>query len=324
MKPDPIVVSAVLFRDRQGQVLTVRKRGTDRFMQPGGKWEPGEDARAAAVREVAEEVGVRLEPGSLAELGTWTTAAANEAGHKVTGTVFAAPLIGEPKPVAEIDELRWVSPDELYDAAGAPAHWVSALLTEGVMVELEGPRRAGIERVSVYLGSSMGNEPAFAEAADQVGVTLAAYRVGVVYGGGDVGLMGRVADAALAGGGTAHGVIPSALVDREVAHAGLTELEVVADMHERKSRMAALADAFVVLPGGLGTMEELFEMWTWRQLGLHTKQIVLYDVAGYWRPLLQMVGRMVDAGFVSADFVAELKVVDSPAGLVAALSSDRH
>lgn len=159
---------------------------------------------------------------------------------------------------------------------------------------------ATLQRICVFAGSSVGHRLAYGQAAEQLGRTLAQQHIGLVYGGGAVGLMGRMADAALAAGGEVIGVIPEALQRREVGHPGLTELHVVASMHQRKEMMAAYADAFVVLPGGLGTLEETFEIWTWAQLGLHRKPIGLLDVDGFWRPMIAMLDRMVDEGFVSA------------------------
>ena len=134
-----------------------------------------------------------------------------------------------------------------------------------------------------------------------MGRALAAAGIGLVYGGGNVGLMGVVADAALAGGGEVIGVIPSALEAKELAHPGLTDLRVTSSMHERKATMAALADAFVALPGGLGTFDELCEILTWAQLGLHTKPVVLLDVAEFWAPFAALLDATVDAGFVRAE-----------------------
>lgn len=178
-----------------------------------------------------------------------------------------------------------------------------------------------IARIAVYTGSAPGASPAYAAAAAAVGTTLASAGMGLVYGGGRAGLMGVVADAALAAGGEVHGVIPRALVDAELAHPGLTRLEVVADMHERKMRMADLADAFVALPGGAGTLEELFEAWTWLQLGLHRKPVSLYDVDGYWTSLGAMLDTMVDAGFLTAAFRGTLGVASDPAGLLAGFAA---
>ncbi len=179
----------------------------------------------------------------------------------------------------------------------------------------------GIRRVAVYTGSAPGNDPGFAEAATDVGGRLAGAGIGLVYGGGHAGLMGVVSDAALAAGGEVFGVIPQALVDAELAHPGLTSLEVVPDMHVRKMRMAELADGFVALPGGPGTLEELFEAWTWLQLGFHRKPVALYDVDGFWMPLIAMLDGMVDAGFLAATFRDSLIVVRTPDDLLAAFDA---
>jgi uncharacterized protein (TIGR00730 family) len=153
-------------------------------------------------------------------------------------------------------------------------------------------------RVCVFCGSSRGISPAYADAAAELGAALAAKDVGLVYGGGDVGLMGVLADAALAAGGEVIGVMPEALVAREVAHHGLTELRVTSSMHERKALMADLADAFVALPGGLGTFDELCEILTWSQLGLHTKPVVLLDVERFWTAFVGLLDASVAAGFL--------------------------
>ena len=155
--------------------------------------------------------------------------------------------------------------------------------------------------VCVYCGSNPGSRPAYAERAAQLGTRLAQDGLALVYGGGNVGLMGIVADAALEAGGEVVGVIPEQLVGWEVAHTGLTRLEVVANMHERKARMFDLSDAFVALPGGFGTMDEMFEMLTWRQLGLGDKPCAFLDVEGFFSPLLSMMDRMVEERFLHED-----------------------
>ena len=152
--------------------------------------------------------------------------------------------------------------------------------------------------VCIYCGSSAGDRPGYVDLAREAGRLLAARGLTLVYGGGRVGLMGVVADAVLAGGGEAIGVIPQRLVDAEVAHLGLTRLEVVESMHARKARMAELADAFVALPGGFGTLDELFEILTWAQLGLHGKPCGLLDVDGYYSPLVAWADQAVARGFV--------------------------
>ncbi len=157
---------------------------------------------------------------------------------------------------------------------------------------------SAVRRVAVYCGSNPGTRPAYGDAARRLGAELGARRLGLVYGGGNVGLMGILADAALGAGAEVVGVIPRAMVERELAHQGLTELRVVGSMHERKALMAELADAFVALPGGLGTLDELFEVWTWAQLGLHARPIGLLDVEGFFQPLVAHLDRAVAEGFV--------------------------
>src|SRR6476659_9409503 len=153
-------------------------------------------------------------------------------------------------------------------------------------------------RICVFCGASPGNEARYVDAARAVGEGRARQGIGVVYGGGRVGLMGAVADAALAAGGEVIGVIPQELVDRELAHGGLTELHVVGSLHERKALMAELSDAFVALPGGFGTLDELMEQLTWSQLGLHRKPVGLLDVEGFWAPLIALARHAVEEGFV--------------------------
>jgi uncharacterized protein (TIGR00730 family) len=155
--------------------------------------------------------------------------------------------------------------------------------------------------VCVYCGSNAGARPGYAERAAILGMRLAREGLALVYGGGNVGLMGIVADAALAAGGEVIGVIPQQLMRWEVAHTGLTRLEVVANMHERKARMFDLSDAFIALPGGFGTLDEMFEMLTWRQLGLGDKPCAFLDVDGFFEPLMTMLDRMVAERFLHPD-----------------------
>jgi uncharacterized protein (TIGR00730 family) len=158
-----------------------------------------------------------------------------------------------------------------------------------------------MKSICVYCGSNAGSRLAYAERAAALGTRLAQEKLALVYGGGNVGLMGIVADAALAAGGEVVGVIPEQLVGWEVAHRGLSRLEVVANMHERKARMFDLSDGFVALPGGFGTLDEMFEMLTWRQLGLGDKPCAFLDVDGFYAPLVAMLDRMVDERFLHAD-----------------------
>jgi uncharacterized protein (TIGR00730 family) len=178
-------------------------------------------------------------------------------------------------------------------------------------------------RICIFCGSSSGVRPEYAAAARETGTLLARRGIGMVFGGGRVGLMGLAADAALAGGGEVVGVIPRALVEREVAHQRLTEQHVVETMHERKALMAKLTDAFVALPGGAGTYEELFEIWTWAQLGIHRKPLGVLDVSGYFGPLLSMADHAVQEGFMRPEYRAMLQVARDPSELLDKLAAYR-
>lgn len=173
-----------------------------------------------------------------------------------------------------------------------------------------------MRRVCVFCGSSPGANPAYLESARAMGRTLAARGIGLVYGGGSIGLMGAVADAALAAGGEVIGVIPRALQLRELAHAKLTVLHVVGSMHERKAKMAELAQGFVALPGGMGTLDELAEILTWAQLGLHARPIGLLDVGGYYDPLVAFLDHSVQEGFVRPEHRRLLTVAADPETLL--------
>ncbi len=178
-------------------------------------------------------------------------------------------------------------------------------------------------RIAVFTGSQAG-PPSHQHAAATFAETLAKAGVGIVYGGGAVGLMGTVADAALAAGGEVIGVIPQHLVDDELAHPGVEHLEIVTTMHERKARMAELADAFVALPGAAGTLEELFEAWTWGMLGLHAKPTLLLDVEDFWQPLVTQLRRMVDDGYLDGRRFDALGVVHTADGLLEFVDGYRH
>jgi uncharacterized protein (TIGR00730 family) len=169
-----------------------------------------------------------------------------------------------------------------------------------------------VARLCVFSGSSEGAHPDYLQAAEGLGRTLVAQGIGLVYGGAHVGLMGAIADAVLDAGGEAVGVIPQALVDREIAHTGLTDLHVVGSMHERKALMAELSDGFIALPGGMGTLEELFEVYTWMQLGLHSKPLGLLDVRGYYARLSAFLDHAVAERFMTVEH-RELLVVEEGA-----------
>lgn len=177
-----------------------------------------------------------------------------------------------------------------------------------------------VRRVAVYCGSADGNDPAFLAEARALGAAIAAAGLGLVYGGASVGLMGAVADAALGGGAEVIGVLPDVLAGKEIAHGQLTRLELVATMHERKARMAELADAFLILPGGYGTLEELLEAVTWAQLRLHAKPCILINTTGYWDGLLSFLDTAVAAGFLKPKNRELLRVAasaDEAVGMVA-------
>jgi uncharacterized protein (TIGR00730 family) len=180
-----------------------------------------------------------------------------------------------------------------------------------------------LRSLCVFCGSSTGHEPAYTEAARTLGRMLATSGKRLVFGGGRVGLMGEVANAALAAGGEAIGVIPNSLVEREIAHTGLTDLRVVGSMHERKAMMSDLSDGFVALPGGTGTLEEFFEVLTWAQLGEHAKPCGLLNVAGYYDPLLSVFDHMVGKGFLSESNRALVLVESDPGTLLAKLERYR-
>jgi uncharacterized protein (TIGR00730 family) len=180
---------------------------------------------------------------------------------------------------------------------------------------------AALRRVCVFCGSKHGVRPEYTEAARSMGTALVAAGIELVYGGGRVGLMGEVADAVLAAGGHVIGVIPEHMSDREIAHEDVTDLRVVGSMHERKALMYELSDGFVALPGGLGTLEELFEITTWSQLGLHTKPTGLLDVDGFYAPLVRFLDRLVSEGFVAERHRRLVCVATKPAEILEQLAA---
>ena len=169
-----------------------------------------------------------------------------------------------------------------------------------------------IQRVAVYCGSALGSDPVFSDAARATAEAMVGNGVDLVYGGGRLGLMGLIADHVLELGGQVYGVIPTALVDLEVAHTGVTELHTVANMHERKAKMTDLADAFLALPGGIGTLDELFEAWSWNVLGYHAQPLCLLNVAGYWDGLIEFMDHATASGFLSAPRRKQMLVAQTP------------
>jgi uncharacterized protein (TIGR00730 family) len=174
-----------------------------------------------------------------------------------------------------------------------------------------------MKAVCVYCGSSPGVNPAYAEAAKAFGRALVDADLGLVYGGGKVGLMGVIADTVMDAGGRAVGIIPELLVNKEVGHEGLSELHVVPDMHHRKKMMADLSDAFVALPGGAGTLEELFEVYTWAQLGYHHKPIAVLNIDGFYDPLIALLRHTVSEGFMRQTYFDMLQIDSDPVALIA-------
>lgn len=165
--------------------------------------------------------------------------------------------------------------------------------------------------IAIFCGSALGNSPIYAEIAEKVGQALAKRHLTLVYGGGRSGLMGIVADSALAAGGQVVGVIPKQLVDRELAHPSLTELHVVENMHQRKTKMSELADGFIAIPGGVGTLEEIFEQWTWAQLGIHEKPCAFLNAENFYTGLLQFIQHTTEQGFTKERFTEKLVVSES-------------
>jgi uncharacterized protein (TIGR00730 family) len=177
-------------------------------------------------------------------------------------------------------------------------------------------------RVAVYCGANAGASPRFAEVAREMGTALATRGVGVIYGGASRGLMGALADAALAAGGEVIGVLPRSLNHREIGHPGITKLHIVETMHERKARILELCDAIAVLPGGIGTLDEFFEAFTWAQIGIHSKPIALIDVDGFYQPLLAHLRNCVDAGFLQSARLDSLSVCSDIETFLNSLSRD--
>ncbi len=201
---------------------------------------------------------------------------------------------------------------------GIPAFMIP-VWTAGSILGLLKNMRSDRPSICVFCGSSVGTLPAYAEAARRVGEALGRHRITLIYGGGGVGLMGILADATLGAGGRVIGVIPEALAIKEVAHDGLTELHVVSGMHERKALMATKSSAFLTLPGGIGTLEEFFEILSWGALGIHQKPIGILNVHGYFDPLIALLDHGIAQQFIRADYLHPLLVSDHPDSLISNL-----
>lgn len=176
-------------------------------------------------------------------------------------------------------------------------------------------------KIAIFCGSSSGENPEFIEATKELGCFLANNGIDLVYGGAKVGLMGAIADSFLENGRKVYGVIPEHLQEKEIAHQNITELKIVADMHERKAAMAQMADAFVALPGGAGTLEEIFEVWTWAQIGYHSKPCAFYNINGYYNPLIDMISKMTAEGFLKEQYAEMLIHADQPSSLLSYIKS---
>jgi uncharacterized protein (TIGR00730 family) len=176
-----------------------------------------------------------------------------------------------------------------------------------------------LRSVCVFCGSSFGNDPIYKQAAQELGTALAKAGLQLIYGGGNVGLMGTVADAVMEAGGSVIGVIPKFLLEREVGHRNLTELHIVETMHERKAKMASLSDAFAIMPGGIGTLEEMFEIWTWSQLHLHNKPCALLNTAGYYDQLNGFLDHMLSQDFLKPEARCMMMVANTPEVLISEL-----
>ena len=352
----PIIrVSAAIIRNHDGQFLLVRKKGTTAFMFPGGKPEPGETPDQTLIRELDEELNLRVGTEDLTFVGTFRTNAANEANTQLLADVFTLD-----------DSLRWsnsadddndgddtdvgnndnndahdVTPYAEIDAA----HWFTsedikierepiAPLTREVVPQLYG------RGFLLFTGSALGNNPVYREAVESLVHSIGAHNDHVVYGGGRAGLMGVVGDAAAGDGTLCIGVIPyllagvdgpngfnqggrSYVIPRadgtvptpsrgEIAHDRLTRLELVPTMSARKTRMGELADIVVGLPGGAGTVDELFDAWTQQQLGYTQHAVALLNVNGYWDPLISAIKHMVAEGFLSSAYLESLIIADTP------------
>ncbi len=301
-----IDVAAIVFTDDTGRVLCVRKRTSPRFQLPGGKPEGDETKVHTAIRETREEVGIDVDPEQLSYLGTFSAQASNEPGHTVTSTVFLhAGVPTDPAPAAEIAEAAWIDPADHTGVELAP------LLQDEIFPALT---PACVDAIAVFAGARDGTNPANAALARSFGEALSRHDITLVYGGSKVGLMGEVAR----GSSKSIGVLTHHLAQYEIQYDGLDHLEVVDTLAERKARMSELSDAIVALPGGAGTLDELFDEWTSQQLGLHRKPIGLLG-REFWAPLVAMVDHMVEQGFMRPTDRSHLIVADDPDELIAAL-----
>lgn len=311
----PIRVAALVIRDTAGRVLCVRKVGSPRFQLPGGKPEGGESPLETALRETREEVGLEVNPDDVGYVGAFTAPASNEPGFNVTATVFirrpgpADEAACNPQAAGEIDEVAWIHP------GAATGFELAPLLACDVFPAL---REREVRSISVFAGANLGTNPANAALADSLGAALARRGTTLVYGGSRMGIMGRVAEAATKAGGRSVGVLTHHLASHELRYEGLTRLEMVDTLAQRKQRMSELADATIALPGGAGTLDELFDQWTSQQLGYRSTPIGLLG-AEFWAPFVAMIDHMVNQGFIRPADRESLILADDADQLIDAL-----
>ena len=313
--------SAVIIRDPRRRLLTVREPAGTALTLPHSVARPGESPTHAALRAL-QELGITLAAAELTPCGDITTRASSTDTELARVALFLVP--GSPLHDAAAQdrtapaagqglgpERQWFALDALDDRS-AP---LAPLLTEHVLDHLQAHP---IHSVAVFSGARAGQDERHPVTARAVGESLARNDMRLVYGGSAVGLMGAVATAALEAGGAVSGVLPQSLMHGEIAHPGLTQLEVVETVHARKQRMSERADAFLCLPGGTGTLDEFFDVWTGQQLGYHAKPIAFVD-SDYWAPTLRALSIMVEEGFVRAEDYDALILGDSPEEILQAM-----
>ncbi|MDO5748007.1 MAG: TIGR00730 family Rossman fold protein [Actinomycetaceae bacterium] len=297
-----IRVKSVLVFDGDRRILTVRKRGSQYYQLPGGKPEKEESACQTVVREVVEELGVTIDPDDLDYLGAFLGAAVNEAGCPVESEVFVMRVDGDFSvyPHAEIEEVRWWNVEEALECAQISAQIRTQFL----------PKLAGKKRYSFFLGASPGSVTELPDQVYQLGNRLARDGHALIYGGGKTGLMGRISDGFYNCGGRVTGVTIRKLVEREIANPDVSVLVVAESMAQRKRMLMRYAEVIVVLPGGIGTLDEFYEAWALKYLGCIDAELVLVNVNGFWDTLLKLIDVQMQCGFISRKKREMVRIVD--------------